>query len=352
MLDLKPKGQCRWDAVALGEVMLRFDPGDDRIHTTRSFRVWEGGGEYNVIRNLSRCFRMRTSVVTAFADNQIGRLGEDLILQGGVDIGNIIWRETDGISRKVRNGMYFMERGFGIRPPTGCSDRGNTAISQLKPGDIDWRQLFGEQGTRWFHTGGIYAALSDTAPQVAAEAMQAARESGAIVSYDLNYRESLWSGRGGRDAANEVNRRLLDKADVVFGVEDFRAGFSSHSPDDFAAASRRMTERHPTIKAVVTSLRDIASASSHDIGGALFIDGNPYQSRGLSNTAVLDRVGSGDAFAAGLIFGLMDSRGPQQAIDIAAANAAFAMACPGDASSATLKDIERMLETGDAAAVR
>ena len=198
MLKLKEKTKSTWDLVSLGEVMLRLDPGDDRIHNARSFRVWEGGGEYNVARNLAKCFRQRTAIVTALADNQIGRLVEDLIDQGGVDASHIVWRDTDGISRAVRNGMYFMERGFGLRAATGCSDRGNTAVSQLKTGDINWDEKFTENGVRWFHTGGIFAGLSETTIDVAAEAMQAARQAGSVVSYDLNYRDSLWAGRGGR----------------------------------------------------------------------------------------------------------------------------------------------------------
>ena len=186
--------------------MLRFDPGDERIRSTRTFRVYEGGGEYNVARNLAKCFRLDAAIVTALADNEIGRLVEDLIVQGRVDASRIIWRETDGISKTVRNGMYFWERGFGVRQPAGCSDRGNTAVSQLKPGDIDFGGLFVEQGTRWFHTGGIFAGLSESTADVAAHAMKAARDSGSIVSYDLNYRDSLWSMRGGREAANESGR--------------------------------------------------------------------------------------------------------------------------------------------------
>ncbi|HSK73212.1 MAG TPA: sugar kinase, partial [Pyrinomonadaceae bacterium] len=216
MLNIKDNKDCRWDFVSLGEVMLRFDPENDRIHNARSFRVWEGGGEYNVARSLSKVFRLDAAIITALADNQIGRLVEDLIWQGGVDSSEILWRETDGISRKVRNGMYFIERGFGLRSPVGCSDRGNTAISQLKKGDIDWQNIFNKKGARWFHTGGIFVGLSDTTPGAALEAMRKAKENGAIVSYDLNYRDSLWSERGGRDAANALNHELLPLADVVF----------------------------------------------------------------------------------------------------------------------------------------
>src|SRR5437660_73182 len=193
-LTVKPKSECRWDLVSLGEVMLRFDPYDSRISTTRSFRVWEGGGEYNVARGLHRCFGMQTAVVTALADNPVGRLVQDLIYQGGVDQSHVKWVAYDSVGRTVRNGLNFTERGFGVRGAVGCSDRGHTAVSQLQPGDIDWKKIFGEEGARWFHTGGIFCALSEGTPAVAREAIEIAKKHGTIVSYDLNYRESLWKG--------------------------------------------------------------------------------------------------------------------------------------------------------------
>src|SRR3974390_181720 len=155
-LTIKAAAQCRFDEVSLGEVMLRLDPGEGRIHTARQFTAWEGGGEYNVARGLRRCFGVRTAVATALADNPVGRLVEDFILQGGVDTSLIRWVPYDGVGRTVRNGMNFTERGFGVRAAIGCSDRGHTAISQLKPCQIDWDEIFGNQGTRWFHTGGIF----------------------------------------------------------------------------------------------------------------------------------------------------------------------------------------------------
>jgi 2-dehydro-3-deoxygluconokinase len=352
MLKIKNKTDCRWDAVSLGEVMLRFDPGDDRIHSTRTFRVWEGGGEYNVIRNLSKCFRLDSAIVTALADNQLGRLVEDLIQQGGVDVSQILWRETDGISRQVRNGMYFMERGFGVRAPMGCSDRGNTAVSQLKPGDVDWTRIFEGAGTRWFHTGGIFAGLSESTAEVAAEAMTAAQASGAIVSYDLNYRDSLWSGRGGREAANEVNRRLLEHADVVFGIENFRPCLEEFSADELRRAADEMFSRHPKLQIAATTLRDINSASRHDLGGVCVVDDGVYKANGFRGLEVLDRVGSGDAFAAGFIYGFLAGKDAQTAIDLAAASGALSLASIGDGSSATLAEIEKLATSPDHSAVR
>src|SRR6478672_5478148 len=196
-LNIKPKSNCMWDLVSLDEVMLRLDPGDERISTTRHFRAWEGGGEYNVARGLKRCFGMDTAIVTALADNPVGRLVEDLMLQGGVNLQHLRWVRYDGVGRSVRNGLNFTERGFGVRAAVGCSDRGHTAVSQLKPGEIDWEELFAREGARWFHTGGIFCALSETTPSVAKEAMEAAKRNGTIISYDLNYRASLWKAFGG-----------------------------------------------------------------------------------------------------------------------------------------------------------
>ena len=332
--------------------MLRFDPSDDRIHTARSFRVWEGGGEYNVSRNIAKCFRQRAAIVTALSDNQIGRLVEDLIRQGGVDASQILWRETDGISRGVRNGIYFMERGFGSRPPTGCSDRGNTAVSKLKPGDIDWTDLFERNRTRWFHTGGIFAALSESTADVAAEAMRAAKVSGAAVSFDLNYRESLWSDRGGRDAANKLNGELLGFADVAFGVENFEATVSGYSQDTFRRAASAMQKRYPNLLMLATTLRDVHSASSHSVGGTCFANGEIFKSKDHEAIDVLDRVGSGDAFAAGLIYGILSEEPTQTALELASASAVLALASPGDGSSSTLAEIQKLAEGSGRTAVR
>jgi 2-dehydro-3-deoxygluconokinase len=352
VLNIKPGSECRWDVVSLGEVMLRFDPGDDRIHTARSFRVWEGGGEYNVARNLAKCFRRRTAIATALADNQLGRLVEDLVLQGGVDASQILWRETDGISRTVRNGMYFMERGFGSRPPTGCSDRGNTAVSKLKPGDIDWKNIFVNHGTRWFHTGGIFAGLSDTTAEAAAEAMSAAKDSGAVVSYDLNYRDSLWSDRGGRAAASKLNAKLLKFADVAFGVEDFDPALSRYSDEDFQRAAKVISQKYPNLKILATTLRDIHSASRHSLGGVAFADGQVFKSPDRKDVDVLDRVGSGDAFAAGFIYGLLSDTPIGRSIDLAVASSVLALTSPGDGLSATFGEIERTAGGADSTAVR
>src|SRR6185295_12900165 len=288
-LSIRAKAGCRFDLVALGEVMLRLDPGDQRIATTRQFRVWEGGGEYNVARGLKRCFGMDTAVVTALVDNPVGRLVQDLIYQGGVDQSHLRWVNDDGVGRVSRNGLNFTERGFGVRAALGCSDRGHTAVSQLTPGQIAWDEIFKKEGARWFHTGGIFAALSETTPLVAKEAMEAARRNGTIVSYDLNYRASLWQSIGGQVRAREVNRELAPLVDVMLGnEEDFTAalgfeveGLDEHHSKLEVKSFQRMIEKavkeFPNLKIVATTLRNAKTATRNDWGAVCYSEGVLYQ---------------------------------------------------------------------------
>lgn len=361
---IRPKEQCRWDLVALGEVMLRLDPGDGRIHTARTFQVWEGGGEYNVARGLKRCFGMNTAVVTAFADNPVGRLVQDFIYQGGVDQSHIRWVKYDGVGRQARNGLNFTERGFGARGAVGCSDRGHTAVSQLKPGDIDWEKIFGQEGARWFHCGGIFAALSETTPLVAKEAMEAAKRHGTIISYDLNYRESLWKGIGGHDKAREVNRTLASLVDVMIGnEEDFTAalGFevegvdenlSELDPTNFKKMIECAVAEYPNFKVVGTTLRNAKTASINDWGAICYSDSQFYEAKLRENLEIYDRVGGGDSFASGLIYGFLTEQGAQRAVEYGAAHGALAMTTPGDTSMATLAEVEKLMKGGGARVAR
>jgi len=354
------KAGRRWDLVALGEVMLRLDPGEGRIHTSREFRVWEGGGEYNVARGLKRCFGMDTALVTAFADNPVGRLVQDLIYQGGVDQSHVRWVKYDGVGRESRNGLNFVERGFGIRAGVGCSDRGHTAVSKLKPGDIDWPAIFERDGARWLHTGGIFCALSDTTPAVAREAMETAKRSHAIVSFDLNYRESLWRANGGHAAAIAVNRSLVPLVDVLIGnEEDFSAAlgfavegvsnqFAELDLEQFKAMLQRVVREFPNLKVGATTLRHAKTATVNDWSAICWCDGDFYEATARNNLEILDRIGGGDSFASGLIYGFMQNRGPQWAVECGAAHGALAMTTPGDTSMATLADVERVMKGGTA----
>lgn len=364
VLDIKSKDNCKYDLLALGEIMLRLDPGHGRIQTTRSFHVWEGGGEYNVARGLRKCFGMGTAVVTAFADNAVGRLVEDFILQGGVDVSFIKWIPFDGIGRSIRNGLNFTERGYGCRGAVGVSDRGHTAVSQLKRGDIDWEEIFGRYGVRWFHTGGIFAALSESTPEVIEEAMTAARKHGTVVSYDLNYRPSLWQDIGGQVKAQEVNRRLAQYVDIMLGnEEDFNVclGFevegldenlSSLDVSNFKKMIQVAVKAFPNFKVTGTTLRTVKSASINDWGAICWAGGQFYEAPLRENLEIFDRVGGGDSFASGLIYGFLTSADPQTAVNYGAAHGALAMTTPGDTSMATLKEVQKIMAGGGARVVR
>ena len=351
----------RYDIVALGEVMLRLDPGEGRIRNARAFRVWEGGGEYNVARGLRRCFGLRAAVVTALVDNDIGRLVEDCMLQGGVDTSHVLWRPFDGTGRVLRNGLNFTERGFGVRGAVGVSDRGHTAAAALRPGEVDWHELFAVEGARWFHTGGVFAALSETTPGVIAEAITAARAAGTTVSYDLNYRPSLWKALGGFEAARSVNRDLVRNVDVLIGnEEDFTAclgldvagvdeGLTGLDPSAFEAMIEEATAQFPNLKVVATTLREVRSASRNDWSAVAwsaeegFVHATPRR-----DLEILDRVGGGDSFVAGLAYALLSGMTLQDGVEWGAAHGALAMTTPGDTSTATLDEVRSLVGGGGA----
>jgi 2-dehydro-3-deoxygluconokinase len=361
VLTIRPADRCRFDVVALGEVMLRLDPGEGRIRTARSFRAWEGGGEYNVARGLRRVFGQRAAVVTALADNEVGRLVEDLVLGGGVDTSFVTWRPYDGVGRETRNGLNFTERGFGVRGAVGVSDRGHTAASQLAPEDVDFDHLFGELGVRWLHTGGIYAALSETSAATTLAAVQAARRHGTVVSYDLNYRPSLWRSVGGQARAHEVNRSIAPYVDVMIGnEEDFTAALGYEVPGvdadlaeldvaGFASMIGAVTAAYPGFGVVATTLRTVRSATVNDWGAlAWSSETGLVRAAQRDRLEILDRVGGGDSFASGLIAGLLEGQPLQTAVEWGAAHGALAMTTPGDTSMATRAEVLKLAAGGGA----
>ena len=354
-LNLRPKEECMFDAVSLGEIMLRLDPGESRIKTARSFKVWEGGGEYNVIRGLHKCFGLDTAVITAFADNEIGQLLVDFVEQGGVSTKLIKMMKTDGIGRTCRNGLNFTERGFGIRGAVGCSDRANTAISKATSEDFDFEYIFGTLGVRWLHTGGIYAALSEQSCKTVIEAIKVAKKYGTIVSYDLNYRPSMWSAIGGLDKAREVNKEIAKYVDVMIGnEEDFTAclGFEIEGNDEnlktlnldgYKKMINKAAKTYPNFKAVATTLRTVKTATVNDWSAIMWANGEIYKAKDYQNLEVFDRVGGGDSFASGLIYGLISGKDPEDCVNYGAAHGALAMTTPGDTSMASKKEVEAIM---------
>lgn len=359
-LNIKPKSECKYDEVSLGEVMLRLDPGEGRIRTARCFRAWEGGGEYNVARGLKKCFKMDTGVITAFAENEIGLLLEDFIMQGGVDTSLIKWVKYDGIGRNCRNGLNFTERGFGVRGAVGTSDRANTAISKMKPEDFDFDYIFGTLGVRWLHTGGIYAALSEESSKTVIEAIKTAKKYGTIVSYDLNYRESLWKAIGGKEKAQDVNKEIAKYVDVMIGnEEDFTAclGFDIEGNDKnlkelnidgYKKMIGKVVEKYPNFKVVATTLREVKTATINDWSAMCYADGKIYKASDYKGLEILDRVGGGDSFASGLIYGLMTTCDAEKAVNYGAAHGALAMTTPGDTTMASLKEVENLMNGASA----
>ena len=339
----RPASECRFDIVALGEVMLRLDPGEGRVRTARSFRVSEGGGEYNVGRSLRRVFGHRAALVTAIGDNEVGRLLEDLLLQGGMNLDHVVWKVADDGGRTHRTPINFTERGFGVRAPHGVYDRANSATAALSPDDVDWEHLFGDLGVRWVHTGGIFAGLSPSTFRTAQVAIETARRHGTVVSYDVNYRPSLWSASGGPEAHRQLTTELVDNVDVLFGVD---AGSFDDEVERFAATSSALS-------VVATTQRTVRSASVHDWTATAWSSGTGRLDGAVHpQLAVLDRVGSGDAFAAGVIHGLLAGRTLADSLDLGIAHGALVMTTPGDTSSADARDVEHLAFGGDAGVVR
>ena|SRR5579884_736643 len=348
-------GPCELDFLSLGAMVHRLDPGVMPFRKARSFDVHVSGGEYNVACNLSDCFGLRSGIATAMVRYGVGELVQCRIRESGVRP-FYKWFDHDGV-RGPNIATVYSDRGFGVRPPVVFYNRSNEAAALLKPGDFDWAALHAG-GIRWFHSGGIFAALSETTSELIVEGMQAAHAAGAVTSFDLNYREKLWSSVGGPARARDVVRRIVAHTDVLFGnEEDLQKGLGVHGPD-VAARSKldpdtffllieRVVEQHPNIKVVATTLRDVHSANRHDWAAVLWLEGRQYVSP-TCQLDVLDRIGGGDGFASGLVYGLMAGRPPEEALRLGWAHGALLTTYPGDVTMARLDEVEALARGGSA----
>jgi 2-dehydro-3-deoxygluconokinase len=345
--------------------MLRLDPGEGRIRTARTFTPWEGGGEYNVARCAERVFGLNGAVLTGLAKNDVGLLIESLALSSGIDMSYTKWFDYDGIGKSVRNALNFTERGFGVRAALGVSDRANSATSKLKADDFDLDKLFVKDGVKWLHTGGIFASLSESTAECAKDIMRIAKENGVIISYDLNYRPSLWQSQGGLEKARAVNRELAKYVDVMIGnEEDFTASLgisvdnqdetlSELSIDVYKQIIAKASAEFPNFEVIATTLRQVKTATVNDWGAIAWSKQDGFaQATQRDGLEILDRVGGGDSFASGLIYGILTYQDIQKAVNYGAAHGALAMTTPGDTSMANLAEVEKLVKGGSARVVR
>ena len=355
-LKIRPASDCEFDLMALGECMIRLSPpGHQRIELTPVFEAYAGGGEYNVAYALAR-YGLRTSWVSRLVDNSLGWFIRNHAKGSGMDLSEVIWVPFDGTGRADRVGLDFTEVGIGVRASVTLYDRGHTAIAHLKPGEVDWKRIFGKRGVRWFHTGGIFSALSDSAAGVALEAVKAAHESGAVVSYDLNFRSKLWSSK----AAIEVTKTLVPYIDVLIGnEEDFQKvlGFEVEGADanlrqlsieGYKKMVEKVVKVFPRLKAVGTTLREVVSGLVNNWSAIMYFDGKFYESRKYEHLEVEDRVGGGDGFCSGFIYGLLHDMTPQECVEMGAAHGALLQSTRGDTSMVTLEEIRHVMGGGSA----
>jgi 2-dehydro-3-deoxygluconokinase len=348
-------GPCEFDFVSLGAMVHRLDPGVIPFRKARSFDIHVSGGEYNVAANLSDCFGLRTAIATAMVNYGIGDLVQGRVRETGVTP-FYKWFEHDGV-RGPNIATVYSDRGQGVRAPVVFYNRSNEAAAQLKRGDFDWAKIFAN-GVRWFHSGGIFAALSETTSEVIIEGMQAAKSRGAINSFDLNYRAKLWASVGGAAKGQEVIRRIVSNVDALVGnEEDLQKGLGIEGPEvtskskldpgTFFTLIDRVVEKHPNIKLVATTLREVHTTNRHDWGAVLWLDGQRFVSP-TCQLDVLDRIGGGDGFAAGLFYGLISGRPPEEALRLGWAHGALLTTFPGDITMAKLDEVEALAKGGSA----
>lgn len=355
-LKMKSESECELDLLSLGECMIRLSPpGHQRIELTPYFEAWAGGGEYNVAYALSR-FGLRAGWVSRLVNNALGAFVRNHARGAGMDIGEVVWVEYDGVGRADRIGLNFTEVGTSVRASVTLYDRGHSAASHMKPGEVDWKRIFKKRGVRWFHLGGIYTALSDGCAGVAKESMKAAHEAGTIVSYDLNFRSKLWTS----EKAVEVTKELIPYVTVLIGnEEDFQKvlGFEVEGTDESLKklpvdAYKDMVERvigtYSHIQVVATTLREVISGLLNNWSAILYHDGQFYTSNRYENLEVEDRVGGGDGFCSGMVYGFLTGMEPQECVNLGAAHGALAQTTRGDTNMVTLDEVLHVAKGGSA----
>jgi 2-dehydro-3-deoxygluconokinase len=346
---------CELDLLSLGALVHRLDPGIIPFRKARSFDIHVSGGEYNVAANLADCFGLKTGIATAMVNNGIGELVQGRVREMGV---KPFYKhfEHDGV-RGPNIATVYSDRGQGVRPPVVFYNRANEAGAMLKPGDFDWKTIFGS-GVRWFHSGGIFAALSNTTSELIIEGMQAAKASGAVTSFDLNYRAKLWATIGGAAKGQEMIRKIAQHVDFLVGnEEDLQKGLgvegqdvehkSELDPDAFFKMIERTIEKFPNVKMVATTLREVKSTNRHEWAAVLWYDGKRYVSPTMQ-LDVIDRIGGGDGFASGLIYGMLTGKDPEQALRLGWAHGALITTFPGDTTMAKLPEVETLAKGGSA----
>ncbi|MBX2992972.1 MAG: sugar kinase [Bacteroidetes bacterium] len=355
-LKLLSSSETEFDLLSLGECMIRLSPpGHQRIELTPYFEAYAGGGEYNVSYALAR-YGLRTGWISRLVDNPLGAFIKNHARASGMDLSEVIWVPYDGSGRADRIGLNFTEVGMGVRASVTLYDRGHTAVAHMKPGEIDWNRIFGKRKSRWFHTGGIFAALSDSCAEVTREAMKAAHDAGAVVSYDLNFRSKLWSSK----KAIEVTKNLVPYIDVLIGnEEDFQKvlGFEVEGADEHLKSLpiegyKKMVEKvvktYPHVQAVGTTLREVVSGLVNNWSAIMYYDGKFYESRRYENLEVEDRVGGGDGFCSGFVYGLLHGMSPQECVEMGAAHGALLQSTRGDTSMVTMEEVKHVMGGGSA----
>jgi 2-dehydro-3-deoxygluconokinase len=355
-LKIKTANETEFDLLALGECMIRLSPpGHQRIELTPVFEAYAGGGEYNVAYALAR-YGMRTGWVSRLVESPLGAFIKNHAQASGMNLSEVIWVPYDGVGRADRIGLNFTEVGIGVRASVTLYDRGHSSASHIKPGEVDWKRIFNQRKVRWFHTGGIFTALSDSCAEVVQEAMFTAHEAGTIVSYDLNFRSKLWSSK----RAIEVTKKLVPYIDVLIGnEEDFQKvlGFEVEGTDEHlkklpVEGYKKMVEKvvktYPQIHAVGTTLREVVSGLVNNWSAIMYYDGQFYQSRRYGNLEIEDRVGGGDGFCSGFVYGLLHDMPPQECVEMGAAHGALLQSTRGDTSMVTMEEIKHVMGGGSA----